>query len=190
MEIKSAAAIIFSYLLGCFNTGYYYTRLFYQKDIRSVGTNVTGATNVGRVAGKKGFVITFLGDAGKGAFAVILGRLLGLGELTVLLSVLMVIAGHIFPLQLKFKGGKGISTLIGAFITYNPILVLFLLATCIVIYPFVRQYTVTSLFALCLFPIELFIAGFAWWKIIIFALCSIIILYACRNNLRDYKKPF
>jgi len=164
MELMDIVLILLSYLLGCFNTGFYYTRYFYKQDIRAVGTNVTGAMNVSRVAGKKGFVITFLGDALKGAFVVVLCRLLKLSDITILLSILLVIMGHIFPFQLKFRGGKGLSTLI----------------------PFIRRYTVTSLFALMLLPLELFIADYPWKMIGFILLYVILLIFACRDNLKDY----
>lgn len=186
MELKDILIIFLSYLLGCFNTGYYYTRFFYKKDIRMIGTNVTGATNVSKLAGKKGFIITFIGDALKGAFAVILCGLFRLSDTITMLSILMVIIGHIFPFQLKFRGGKGISTVTGAFLMFHPMLMVFLLVTCGVLLPFLRRYTVTSLFALMLLPLELFIADYPSEMIGFIILYALVIVYACRSNIRDF----
>ena len=184
--MKDIIVVIVSYLLGCFNTGYYYTRIFYHKDIRNMGTNVTGAMNVSRLAGKKGFFITFLGDALKGVLVVLLCRVLRVNELAVLLSVLAVILGHIFPFQLKFKGGKGMSTVLGALLTFHPVMVLILLADCAVFLIFSRRYTISSLFALAVFPIELIAMRYPWDTIIILTLCSVAIIFACRDNLREF----
>ncbi|MDF2942158.1 MAG: glycerol-3-phosphate acyltransferase [Herbinix sp.] len=186
MEYVDILIIIFSYLLGCINTGYYYTSFFYKQDIRAVGTNVTGAMNVSRIAGKKGFVITFLGDALKGALVVIICRLLQLKDITVMFCILMVILGHIFPLQLKFHGGKGLSTAVGAFLVLDPLLIIFLLITCAALLPFIRRYTVTSLFALMLLPLELFIDDYSWLTIGFIFLYMLILVFACRDNLKDY----
>jgi len=186
MELMDILIIILSYLLGCFNTGYYYMRIFYKQDIRNVGTNVTGATNVSKVAGKKGFIITFLGDALKGALTVLLCRIFMLNDTITMISILMVIIGHIFPFQLKFRGGKGISTVTGAFLMYHPMLMVFLLVTCGVLLPFLRRNTVTSLFALLLLPLELFIADYPIKMIGFILIYALVIVYACRSNVKDF----
>ena len=188
MLIKTLIAVLISYLLGCFNTGYYYTKLIYKKDIREVGTKVTGATNVGRLAGRWGFVITFIGDGVKGAIAVLLARGLGLLPWATLLVILMVLLGHIFPIQLRFQGGKGMSTIFGALLAYQPIFIVMLFFTCLLIYPFVRRYTITALFALFLFPLELFFADYSFSTILFGVAYAVLIIYACRSNVKDYLK--
>lgn len=186
MKVTNYLIILLSYLIGCMNTGYYYTRLIYKKDVRSVGTMVTGATNVSRVAGKKGFIITFLGDSIKGALVVLICRYNQLGITLTLVCMLMVIVGHIFPLQLKLRGGKGISTMFGAFFVYDPYLILLLLLTCVMLFPMIKRYTVTSLFAMVLLPIELFFLGREGKEIALLFLCMLVIIYACRSNLQEY----
>lgn len=178
--------IVVSYLLGCFNTGYYYSKLFYHQDVREVGTGVTGAMNVSRVAGKKGFIITFLGDTLKGILVVLLCRAFHTQDWVLLSCILMVLIGHVFPFQLKFHGGKGMSTIFGALLAYQPILILMLFGTCLLLYPLVRRYTVTSLFAILIFPLELFFADFSL-RLVYFSLgYAIIIIYACRSNVKEY----
>jgi glycerol-3-phosphate acyltransferase PlsY len=186
MELKNILVIMLSYLLGCFNSGYYYIRYFYKQDIRTVGTNVTGAMNVSRIAGKKGFVITFLGDALKGILVVVVCRLLRLEDTITMLSILMVLLGHILPFQLKFHGGKGLSTAFGAFFVLDPFLILLLLATCAVLLPFLRRYTITSLFALMILPLELFIFDYSSISVFFFLLYMLLLVFACRSNLKDY----
>lgn len=180
--------ILLSYLLGCINTGYYYTRIFYKKDIRTVGTNVTGATNVGRIAGNKGFVITFAGDTLKGALVVFICRRLELSELTLLISILAVVAGHILPFQLKLHGGKGIATLFGALLAFEPILILYLGITCVVVFLFIRRFTITSLVALLLLPLELFVADYSLLLVFFSLLFAVLIIFACRTNVQEYIK--
>lgn len=188
MIMKTIISVLVSYGLGCFNTGYYYTRLFYNKDIREIGTKVTGAMNVSRLVGKKGFLITFLGDALKGAIVVFLARSLALPQWCILLCILSVLLGHIFPIQLHFKGGKGMSTIFGALLTYQPFMILLLFLTCLAFYPFVRRYTITSLYAFLLFPLELFLTDFSM-TVVLFALAyAVLIFYACRSNIKEYLK--
>lgn len=188
MNFADILVIVLSYLLGCVNTGYYYVRLLYKQDIRTIGTKVTGAYNVSRLTGKKGFIITFLGDALKGILAVLLCRSLSVSETILMLCIFMVIAGHIFPFQLRFRGGKGLSTAFGAFITYDPVIILMWLVISIVFLPFVRKYTVTVLFALLTLPLVLFIFDYPYRTIIFFIFYAALIIFACRSNLREFIK--
>ncbi len=178
--------IVICYLLGCFNTGYYFSKLFYHKDIREIGAGVTGAMNVSRLAGRKGFIITFLGDALKGALAVLLCRVFHTQDWVVLSCIFMVLLGHVFPFQLRFRGGKGMSTIFGALLTYQPLLILMLFGTCLLLYPFVRRYTVTSLFAILVFPLELFFADFSLLLVYFSLGYAVIIIFACRSNVKEY----
>lgn len=186
MLVKTLLLVLISYAIGCFNTGYYYTRLVYKKDIRAVGTKVTGAMNVSRLAGRKGFIITFLGDAMKGVLVVILARSLILPKWVILLGILMVLLGHVFPLQLRFQGGKGMSTIFGALITYQPMFILILLLTCVVFYPFVRRFTITSLYAFLLFPLIIFLVDYSITEVLFSLSYTVLILYACRGNVKEY----
>ncbi len=186
MGIHAIVIIIFSYFLGCINFGYYYVRYFYKQDVRTVGTNVTGAMNVSRIAGKKGFLITFACDAIKGAIPVVICRILQLSNTIAMVCILMVIIGHIFPFQLSFQGGKGLSTAFGAYLIFNPILIIYLLLTCALLLPFVRRFTVTSLFSLVILPAELYFGYNSWVISGFFLLYTTIILYACRGNIVDF----
>jgi glycerol-3-phosphate acyltransferase PlsY len=98
----------------------------------------------------------------------------------------MVLAGHILPFQLKFRGGKGLSTAFGAFIAFNPVIILFWLAASIVFFPLVRRYTVTVLFALMFLPFELFIFDYPYKIIIFFILYAVLIIFACRSNFQEF----
>lgn len=151
-----------------------------------MGTNVTGALNVSRVAGRKGFIVTFLGDALKGVIVVLLCRYLKISDIITLLCIFLVIAGHIFPFQLKFKGGKGMSTMLGAFLTYDPLFIILAIITFAVLFPFVRKYTITSLFALLLLPLEMQLTGYAWYQVLLILMSVVIIAVACRSNLKEY----
>ncbi len=178
--------VVLSYLIGCFSTGYYYAKLRYHTDIREIGTNVTGAMNVSRLAGKKGFILTFLGDALKGVLTVFLCRVFHTPDWVTLLCIVTVLLGHVFPIQLKFRGGKGMSTIFGALLVYDPILILMLFGTCVIFYPFVRRYTITALFALLILPLELFFADFSPVLIYFSLIYAAILIFACRSNVMEY----
>ena len=102
----AALAITMAYLLGCFNTGYYLVRMMTGQDIRTLASGGTGSRNVGRLLGAKGFVLTLIGDAGKGMAAVWLARYLALDNWQLFVVLLAVTAGHIWPAQLGFQIGR------------------------------------------------------------------------------------
>src|SRR6185436_7082043 len=107
--LAKATAIVFgSYLLGCLATGYYLVRWRTGQDLRALGSGSTGGTNAGRVLGRWGLVITGLIDILKGAIAVGAARYFGLDEWAVALTAGAVVAGHVFPFQLRFHGGRGL----------------------------------------------------------------------------------
>lgn len=113
LESKDILVIGLSYMIGCFSTGYYLTRFWTGADIRKTGSGATGARNVGRLLGRIGFVITFLGDLAKGLVAVWLASVLTRQHWVITASLLAVVIGHIWPVQLGFNGGKGIATAFG-----------------------------------------------------------------------------
>ena len=110
--INVICVILYSYPLGCFCSAYYLVKIYSNLDIRNISSGTVGARNAGRILGKKGFIITFIGD--------FLKTVLALGvtiyffrsdtnfSILFLSSSIAVICGHLFPAQLKFKGGKGV----------------------------------------------------------------------------------
>lgn len=113
-----------AYLLGSIPFGYLIVRATEGTDVRTVGSGGTGATNVSRRAGKGAGVLTLLLDAAKGAVAVLLARLLITSDFGidwwVAVAGLAVVVGHIFPVWLKFRGGKGVATGLGVFLMLAP----------------------------------------------------------------------
>lgn len=124
MEFTNLATVLlYSYALGCICSAYYSVILFDGKDIRTLYSGTVGARNAGRILGKKGFVITFIGDFLKTAFALDTTIYLFKSEanLSILLlsSSIAVMLGHLFPVQLKFKGGKGVVVFTGIICMIN-----------------------------------------------------------------------
>ena len=113
--------ILLAYLLGCFSTGYYLVRLRTGKDLRTIGSGATGGRNVARVLGTTGFLITGAGDLAKAVIAVAVPIWLELGPIAVGAAVVAVTAGHIWPVQLGFRGGKGIAPLVGSTAVVAPL---------------------------------------------------------------------
>jgi|ERR1051326_371188 glycerol-3-phosphate acyltransferase PlsY len=113
-----AAAFCFGYLLGSIPFGLVLTRLAGTQDLRTVGSGNIGATNVLRT-GRKGLAaLTLLCDALKGTAAVLIAYHFGGQDLAVL-AALGAFLGHLFPVWLKFNGGKGVATFIGLLIAFD-----------------------------------------------------------------------
>lgn len=113
-----ALAAIIGYLLGSIPFGLLATRMSGLGDVRSIGSGNIGATNVLRTGRRDLAVITLLGDAGKGAFAVAVAGWLWGYEAAMVAGVAAFI-GHVFPVWLGFKGGKGVATYIGILLALN-----------------------------------------------------------------------
>jgi glycerol-3-phosphate acyltransferase PlsY len=125
---RPAIVIIVAYLIGSIPFGYLIVRHKVGEDVRESGSGGTGATNVSRRAGKAAGVVTLLLDALKGAVAIVVAhRLIGevgpnIDWLTAV-AAMAAIAGHIFPVWLRFRGGKGVATGVGVFLMLAPIAV-------------------------------------------------------------------
>jgi len=106
-----------SYLIGSIPFGYIIVKLSEGRDIRASGSGNIGATNVARSAGPVAGVVTLLLDAGKGLLAVCGIAWFTDGDVTMMMgAAVLVVMGHMFPVWLKFKGGKGVATGVGAFV--------------------------------------------------------------------------
>ena len=104
--------VVAAYLLGSIPFGIVIARLFGLGDLRQIGSGNIGATNVLRTGNKLAAALTLIGDAGKGAFAVLLARWL-VGEDAAQLAGFAAFLGHCYPIFLRFKGGKGVATFLG-----------------------------------------------------------------------------
>jgi glycerol-3-phosphate acyltransferase PlsY len=122
--MKPALFILASYLIGSIPFGYLIVRARGGGDVRETGSGGTGATNVTRRAGRSAGVLTLLLDAAKGALVALTARWLlapdfGVNAWVAAASI-AVVAGHVFPVWLKFRGGKGVATGLGVFLSLTP----------------------------------------------------------------------
>ncbi len=110
--------LLISYFVGTISGSYIIGNLFLNKDIRKYGSGNAGTTNAMRVLGKKAGVLTFLIDFLKGALVTLIIRKI-FGDEYVPLAILGAVIGHDFPFYMKFKGGKGVATTLGALALFN-----------------------------------------------------------------------
>ena len=157
------AVVFLAYLLGSIPFGYLIVRMGGGGDVRRTGSGGTGATNVTRRAGKWAGVLTLLLDALKGAAAVIVARwVLSEGanaDWLVAASALAVVAGHVFPVWLGFRGGKGVATGLGVFLVLAPLAVLCALAVFVAVVWATRYVSLGSIAAAALIPLAVWLLG-------------------------------
>ncbi|HJP93016.1 MAG TPA: glycerol-3-phosphate 1-O-acyltransferase PlsY [Pyrinomonadaceae bacterium] len=127
--MRALLVIIIAYLLGSIPFGYLIVRQKLGGDIRHSGSGGTGATNVSRRAGKAAGVVTLLLDAFKGSLAVVLAKIILTGpspsvDWFIAATAIAAIVGHIFPVWLRFRGGKGVATGVGVFLILAPVALL------------------------------------------------------------------
>jgi acyl phosphate:glycerol-3-phosphate acyltransferase len=172
--------LIVGYLLGSIPFGLIFTALSGAGDVRKIGSGNIGATNVLRTGKKWAAAATLLCDGGKGALAVYLGRHY-LGDSGVVAGF-GAFLGHLFPVWLKFKGGKGVATFFGIALMLNWMIGLLALATWIVTALATRISSLSALVAAALTP-----AYFLLWKQYPFSalmlLLAVIIYFMHRENI-------
>lgn len=144
-ELMTLVSMVLAYLLGCICFAYYYVRFKTGCDIREAGTGNPGARNAGIVTGSAGFIITLAGDVFKGALATALPIFMGLDSWVAGLCMFLVVAGHIYPVQMAFRGGKGVATLIGALLVIDFRLAIGLAAITLTMLPFSHGFTKSGL---------------------------------------------
>ena len=117
--------IIIAYVIGSIPAGYLIVRAREGDDVRQTGSGGTGATNVARHAGKGAGVMTLIFDALKGVIAVFIAGVLAqalfpYADWTIAFAGVAAIVGHVFPVWLRFRGGKGVATCLGVFLMLEP----------------------------------------------------------------------
>jgi len=178
-----------AYLLGGICVGYYLVRIRCRLDIRDQGSGGVGARNVGRMLGKPGFMITLLGDALKGVGAVMLAKSAHVSPPALSVVLFAVIAGHIWPALLGFRGGRGIATAIGAYLAFDPLIALLLLAITLCFMVFRRGFILSGLAAFLLLPFIALALKCPVHVTVALMACSSAILFAHRERIRNAFAP-
>ena len=148
--------VIIAYLLGSIPFGYLLVKYVFTRgeDVRNIGSGGIGATNVTRRAGVKGGVLTYLFDVAKGVAAVMLMRAVaGDDYLWIGAAAIAAIVGHIFPIFLGFRGGKGVATGVGVYLALAPYSVLTTLVLWALIVYFTRYVSLGSIIATAAVPL-------------------------------------
>ena len=169
-----------SYLFGSIPFGYLFTKILLKKDIRNVGSGNIGATNVLRTGNKLLGYLTLVLDIAKAVVPVIFIKL-NYPDL-VYISALCAFLGHLFPIWLKFKGGKGVATLVGILLSINIYYAIVFGTVWILIFVISKYSSLSSLFASISIPIYLLIIDKG--NIIFFIIMFVLIFYTHRENIK------
>ena len=176
-------AIIFSYLLGSIPFGLILTKLFLKKDIRKIGSGNIGATNVLRSGNKLIAYLTLFFDILKAVIPVVYIKL-NYPDL-IYISSLSVFLGHVFPIWLKFKGGKGVATYVGILFSINLILGFIFCISWLLVFLLSKYSSLSSLVASLSVPLFLFFTNGE--QIIFFVILFVLIFYTHRENIKRLK---
>jgi len=144
-----------SYLLGSIPFGYILVRLFHHEDVRASGSGNIGATNVARRSPVLG-AATLVLDAGKGLVVVVLTRAFFSGphqKLLMATAAFCAVVGHLFPVWLRFRGGKGVATSLGSFALIAPKSVACMVGVFLIVVAVFRRVSLGSVVAAVLFPV-------------------------------------
>lgn len=153
--------IFLAYLIGSISAGYLLVFFIKGEDIRDYFSGSTGGRNVGRILGKTGFFATAVGDIGKGVIALVIAQKFSNSELVILLSLIFVIVGHIWPVFLNFRGGKGLSAALGAILVYDYQIAVIYFSVATVLAEFTKRITLSGLLSVALLPMYTFALGYS-----------------------------
>ncbi len=148
-----AILVIAAYLIGSLPNGLIFGKLIWKKDLRQCGSHNIGATNAWRVLGRKAGFLIFLLDLIKGQIGVLLGGCLIGTPGAMVLGGLLAMIGHVFPLFLGFKGGKGVATGLGVISALMPTITAIIFVVWLVLTLLTRYVSVGSIVAALLAPI-------------------------------------
>lgn len=158
--------LVCAYLIGSIPFAVVVSKIFGLQDPRSYGSGNPGATNVLRSGNKSAAILTLIGDAAKGWFAVWLSqRLLGAPD-EVAFTAVVVFLGHLYPVFLNFKGGKGVATAVGVILAVQPLLALICLAIWILTAVISKMSSLAALISSICAPILFYFGGvYGLWSV-------------------------
>ena len=204
MVWKYILSAVIGYLIGCISFGYLGGKIFKGKDIRDVGSGNAGTANAIRNYGWGVGVFTFVGDVIKGIAAALIGLWLCGGipeffqngfaswttagnpaEIGAYIGGLAAVTGHILPVFLKFRGGKGVATSFGVFLVMMPMYALIAFAICIVIIALTKTMSIGSLVGTALMAVASFVFYTGdWWHHATCVILLILVYYSHRANIK------
>ena len=176
--------IFLAYLLGSIPSGFLLTKFFLKKDIRNIGSGNIGATNALRTGNKVIGFATLVFDVGKAVLPIIFIKL-NFPEY-IYVAALSVFLGHVFPVWLKFKGGKGVATYLGILFSMNIIFGIVFIISWVIIFLISKFSSLSSLVASLNIPIFVFLNN-GQSNVFFFFIMFVLIFYTHRENIKRLK---
>ena len=171
------------YLLGSIPFGYLLVRAFRGADVRATGSGNIGATNVARTSPALG-AVTLVLDAMKGAAAVLLvSRIFPGLDNVIFVAALAAVAGHIFPVWLRFRGGKGVATGLGSFLLLTPKAILLAMAIFVAVAAAFRLVALASIIATASLPALALLLGESGKPVLLMGAASLLIILKHHQNI-------
>lgn len=208
--MRPATVMVIAYLLGSLPFGYLIVRVTQGDDVRQTGSGGTGATNVSRRAGKGAGILTLVLDALKGAAAVLLARLIlglpvfaasgesvvaGLADWWIALAAILAIVGHMSPIWLSFRGGKGVATGVGVFLVLAPLAVAGAGIVFLIVVSLTRYVSLGSILAASTIPLFVWLqhglvssVDGVWPTMSAAVLSAMLIVFAHRKNIQRLRQ--
>ena len=180
MIVGVLSVISLSYILGSIPSGIIFAKIFKLKDLRTIGSGSTGTTNVLRTGNYTAAALTLVLDFGKACLAIYLSQIVN--EKLILISSLAILIGHIFPLWLKFKGGKGFACYLGIIFMINFYLFIFISLIWLITF-FARRVSSLSALLSCLSCVLISIIYFNS-NIVLVVLLTILIFVTHLENIK------
>jgi acyl phosphate:glycerol-3-phosphate acyltransferase len=175
---------IISYLMGSIPFGFILTKIFLKKDIRDIGSGNIGATNALRTGNKLTGYTTLILDISKAIIPVIYVKI-NFPEL-IFIASLCAFLGHVFPVWLKFKGGKGVATYVGILFSINIFLGIIFIISWIIIFISTKYSSLSSIIGALTIPAYLLITGQSN-NVIFFIIMFVLVFFTHRENIKRLK---
>lgn len=183
--LTASVILLACYALGCVLPSYYAVKWQTGGDLRELGTGNPGATNAGRVLGRRAYVVLAALDVFKGWLALQIAQVSGLTYIWLAAAGLAVVAGHLWPVQLGFRGGKGMATAYGVILAVSP-------QTALVMWPVfgfaglaMRSATLAGVQTFLSAPLLAYLLREGLVQMALFVALAVIVAVTHRRNLRD-----
>lgn len=170
--------------MGSVPFGFIITKVSRGADIRRTGSGNIGAINVLRVAGKGAALLTFLLDLGKGLFPIVVARRVGVSELSLVAIGLSAVLGHLYPISLGFRGGKGVATSFGVLLGLLPEVAVVLVGLWLLVAVLFRYASLAALAVAFAAPILALELDGRKELILLTAILSLLLLLRHRENVK------
>ena len=182
-----AALIIAAYLIGSIPTGLIFGKLIWKKDLRQYGSRNIGATNAWRILGKKAGLLVFIFDFLKGQLGVLLGALIFATPGAMVVGGLLAMLGHMFPIFIGFRGGKGVATGLGVVAALMPKVTAIVIVVWLVLTLITRYVSVASIVAAVLTPILAAVFNEPLIYFLFALVAAVVIVFRHKENIQRLK---